>query len=77
MQTMTREALLVDGSWRGSRFCHALSDLTDAWLSGLFTQATEGRSEPLALAAVGGYGRAELAPASDLDVVLLYEGRRA
>jgi [protein-PII] uridylyltransferase len=73
---MTREVLLADGSWRGSRFCAALSDLTDAWLAGLFEEATDGRTEPLALAAVGGYGRAELAPASDLDVVLLYEGRQ-
>ena len=49
----------------------ALTDLFDEWLATLMTR------EDVALAAVGGLGRREPAPYSDLDLVLLYEGRVA
>src|SRR5579872_4574027 len=47
-----------------------LSDHNDVWLAGLLGPASR-----VALVAVGGYGRREMLPGSDLDVLLLYEGQ--
>jgi [protein-PII] uridylyltransferase len=77
MASSDREAVIEDPSRRGSDLCRRLSDVTDAWLVALFDDAVRGLDVSVALAAVGGYGRGELAPASDLDVLLLYEGRPA
>jgi [protein-PII] uridylyltransferase len=55
----------------------ALADLHEFWLTAAAAQAgVGGRGGGVALLAVGGLGRRELVPYSDLDLVLVHDGRK-
>ncbi len=68
----------------GLDICHARSAMLDLLLRHLWEAAKSALSEqgkkefpPLALVAIGGYGRSELNPRSDIDFMFLHEGQVA
>ena len=65
-----RQALIERTDLIGAELRSALVALADSWLAKQL-----GEAEGVALVAVGGYGRRDPAPGSDLDLVLLHDGR--
>jgi len=70
-----RAALVADRELGGAEFGSALGDLVDDMLRSALADVVAGAS-PWAVLAMGSYARRELAPGSDLDVMLLHDGSR-
>jgi [protein-PII] uridylyltransferase len=65
--------LVADRSLTGTAWCVRYAEVCDEWLGQLFAEVSAGDDRDLVLLAVGGYGVGQLAPGSDLDLLLVHD----
>jgi [protein-PII] uridylyltransferase len=72
-----RQEAVDDRTVGGRDYCHGLADATDEWIVTLAEQARaqHPRAPKFVLVAVGGYGRGELSPQSDIDLILIHNSK--
>ena len=65
-----RREFMENRELQGSGFTHAYTDALDVWIADIATEI--GIPEGAALVAIGGYGRREMSPFSDVDIALVH-----
>ncbi len=65
--------MLADSTLLGRAWCEAWTDAIDNWLAGLYNGVFADQPG-VCLLAVGGTGRREMSPRSDIDVMIIHRG---
>ena len=73
MILVERDRLLADTTLLGRAWCEAWTDAIDNWLVSLYDNVFRDQSG-VCLLVVGGTGRREMAPRSDIDVMIVHRG---
>jgi [protein-PII] uridylyltransferase len=71
---LDRALVVADRTKTGREWCERYTQVVDGWLAELYETAAP-PERGVALVATGGYGRGELCPASDIDLMLLHDKR--